>query len=71
VPATTVALEALDLVTIIVPPALPAAMAVGCVSAQTRLRNFNIFCVNPKMINLAGCIDCVCFDKVCKFHFLI
>ncbi|XP_054266633.1 polyamine-transporting ATPase 13A3-like isoform X2 [Macrosteles quadrilineatus] len=63
VPTATIVLEALDLVTIVVPPSLPAAMAVGCISAQSRLKDQNIFCVSPRMINVAGCIDCVCFDK--------
>ncbi|XP_050500411.1 polyamine-transporting ATPase 13A3-like isoform X3 [Diabrotica virgifera virgifera] len=56
-------LEALDLITITVPPALPAAMTVGRYYAQRRLQNNNIFCISPRSINVSGSIDCVCFDK--------
>ncbi|KAH1018274.1 hypothetical protein HUJ05_006079 [Dendroctonus ponderosae] len=55
--------QALDLVTIVVPPALPAAMTVGSLFAQVALRKKNIFCISPRTINVAGSINCVCFDK--------
>ncbi|KAL5289522.1 hypothetical protein ACFFRR_009558 [Megaselia abdita] len=57
------AVESLDLITIVVPPALPAAMTVGRFYAQKRLEKGNIFCVSPRSINVAGSIDLVCFDK--------
>jgi len=53
----------LDLVTIVVPPALPAAMTVGIVFAQKRLRRQSIFCISPRSINLCGAINTFCFDK--------
>lgn len=56
--------EALDLITIVVPPALPAAMTVGRFYAQKRLQENQIFCISPRIINVSGSIDCVCFDKV-------
>lgn len=56
-------LRALDIVTIAVPPALPAAMTVASVYAQKRLRRASIYCVSPHRINIAGNIDVVCFDK--------
>ncbi|XP_057652455.1 polyamine-transporting ATPase 13A3-like isoform X1 [Diorhabda carinulata] len=56
-------LEAFDLVTITVPPALPAAMTVGRYYAQIRLKKNNIFCISPRSINVSGSIDCICFDK--------
>ncbi|XP_077511904.1 polyamine-transporting ATPase 13A3-like isoform X2 [Amblyomma americanum] len=56
-------LRALDIVTIAVPPALPAAMTVATVYAQKRLRRAAIYCVSPHRINTAGSIDVVCFDK--------
>lgn len=59
-----IAIESLDLITIAVPPALPAAMAVGSFYAQKRLEKNNIFCISPRSITVAGSIDCVCFDKV-------
>ncbi|XP_014273142.1 polyamine-transporting ATPase 13A3 [Halyomorpha halys] len=58
-----ITLEALDLITIVVPPALPAAMTVGRMYAQKRLENANIFCISPRTINVSGSINCVCFDK--------
>lgn len=57
-------LEALDLITIVVPPALPAAMTVGRFYAQIRLKKKQVFCISPRTINVSGSIDCVCFDKV-------
>lgn len=57
-------MESLDLITIVVPPALPAAMTVGRFYAQKRLKTNNIFCISPRSINVAGSIDCCCFDKV-------
>ena len=53
----------MDLITIVVPPALPAAMTVGIVMAQRGLRSKGIFCIAPRSINVAGSTDCVCFDK--------
>lgn len=58
-----IALEALDLITIVVPPALPAAMTVGRLVAQRRLKNKKIYCTSPRTINVSGSIDCICFDK--------
>ncbi|KAG1696656.1 putative cation-transporting ATPase W08D2.5 [Nymphon striatum] len=55
--------RALDLITIVVPPALPAAMTVGIIYAQSRLKRQNIFCISPRSINISGAINCVCFDK--------
>lgn len=63
VPARDLILEALDLVTIVVPPALPAAMTVGRLYAQKRLQANSIYCISPRTINVSGSIDCVCFDK--------
>lgn len=59
----TITLEALDLITIVVPPALPAAMTVGRMVAQRRLEKNKIYCTSPRTINVSGSIDCICFDK--------
>lgn len=56
-------LEALDLITVVVPPALPAAMTVGYMYAQNRLGKKDIYCITPRCINVSGSVDCVCFDK--------
>uniref|UniRef100_W8BUZ9 Cation-transporting ATPase n=1 Tax=Ceratitis capitata TaxID=7213 RepID=W8BUZ9_CERCA len=61
--AVKIAVESLDLITIVVPPALPAAMSVGRFYAQKRLEKQNIYCISPRSINVAGSIDCCCFDK--------
>ncbi|CAH8524645.1 unnamed protein product [Schistosoma rodhaini] len=55
--------RALDLVTVVVPPALPVVMTVGVVLAQRRLLSHGIFCVNPTVINVCGVINVACFDK--------
>ena len=59
-----VILRALDIITIVVPPALPAAMTVGTVYAQNRLKKAGIFCISPPRINVCGKLKCICFDKV-------
>uniref|UniRef100_A0A8C4TWA5 ATPase cation transporting 13A2 n=1 Tax=Falco tinnunculus TaxID=100819 RepID=A0A8C4TWA5_FALTI len=64
VPVGQIIIRALDLVTVIVPPALPAAMTVGTIYAQNRLKKQGIFCISPPRINLCGKIRLVCFDKV-------
>ncbi|CAN2387990.1 P5-type ATPase cation transporter [Pristimantis euphronides] len=56
-------ITALDVITIIVPPALPAAMTVGTIYAQSRLKKKGIFCISPPRINVSGKIKMVCFDK--------
>ncbi|XP_064894191.1 polyamine-transporting ATPase 13A2 isoform X4 [Columba livia] len=63
VPVGQIIIRALDLITVIVPPALPAAMTVGTIYAQNRLKKQGIFCISPPRINLCGKIRLVCFDK--------
>ncbi|CAH1772705.1 unnamed protein product [Owenia fusiformis] len=58
-----VVLRVLDLVTIVVPPALPAAMTIGIVFAQSRLKDRLVYCISPSSINVTGSINVVCFDK--------
>ena len=61
--AGAIALKSLDIITIIVPPALPAALGVGLVYAQFRLKKTGIFTTQPQRINLAGGINLALFDK--------
>lgn len=61
-------LHALDIITIAVPPALPAALTVGIVFAQRRLKSHEIYCISPRSINVCGGINAVCFDKVINRH---
>ncbi|XP_058408988.1 polyamine-transporting ATPase 13A2 isoform X3 [Diceros bicornis minor] len=63
VPLHEIVIRALDLVTVVVPPALPAAMTVCTLYAQSRLRSQGIFCIHPLRINLGGKLRLVCFDK--------
>ncbi|XP_061739900.1 polyamine-transporting ATPase 13A3 isoform X2 [Nerophis ophidion] len=63
VPTKTIIIESLDIITITVPPALPAAMTAGIVYAQRRLKRIGIFCISPQRINICGQINLVCFDK--------
>lgn len=53
----------IDVITIAVPPALPAALSAGLVYAQNRLKKDNIFCISPRSINICGSINTVVFDK--------
>ena len=43
-----------DIITICVPPALPAAMTAGIILAQKRLQLRNIYCISPRSINGSG-----------------
>ncbi|XP_060056839.1 polyamine-transporting ATPase 13A2 isoform X1 [Erinaceus europaeus] len=63
VPVKEIVIRALDLVTVVVPPALPAAMTVCTLYAQSRLRGQGVFCIHPLRINLGGKLRLVCFDK--------
>ncbi|CAJ0962104.1 unnamed protein product, partial [Mesorhabditis belari] len=56
-------IRSLDLVTCVVPPALPAAMSVGIINANGRLRKKDIYCISPSVINTCGMINACCFDK--------
>ncbi|KAF7273847.1 hypothetical protein GWI33_013460, partial [Rhynchophorus ferrugineus] len=59
----TIIIRTLDIITIVVPPALPAAMTVGTVYSQSRLKKQKIFCISPPRINMCGKIKLACFDK--------
>ncbi|KAJ1673981.1 hypothetical protein EV182_004203, partial [Spiromyces aspiralis] len=59
----TIILRALDLITVVVPPALPATMSVGVSFALARLRKKMIFCISPTRINVSGKLNAICFDK--------
>ncbi|CAG0885909.1 unnamed protein product [Cyprideis torosa] len=61
--AEMIILRTLDIITIVVPPALPAAMTVGTVYAQARLKKKGIFCISPPRINISGRTKLFCFDK--------
>ncbi|KHN95426.1 uncharacterized protein MAM_06703 [Metarhizium album ARSEF 1941] len=58
-----VIVRALDLITIVVPPALPATLTIGTNFALSRLKKKQIFCISPQRVNVGGKIDIMCFDK--------
>lgn len=59
----TIMLRALDLITIVVPPALPATLTIGTTFAIERLRKSQIFCISPNRVNIGGKVNVICFDK--------
>ena len=66
-PVPVIIKRTIDVITIAVPPALPAALSAGLVYAQNRLKKDNIFCISPRSINICGSINTVVFDKVRSF----
>lgn len=56
-------LRALDIITIVVPPALPATLTIGTNISLARLRHKLIFCISPNRVNVGGKLDIICFDK--------
>ena len=48
---------------IAIPPALPTAMSSGVAFAIARLKIKQIFCIEPKRLNLAGHTNWIVFDK--------
>ena len=51
------------MITITVPPALPAAMTAGTTFAISRLKKRKIFCISPPRVNVSGRINMMVFDK--------
>ncbi|KAH7816798.1 putative P-type ATPase (P-ATPase) Superfamily Protein [Monocercomonoides exilis] len=62
-PFKDIILRAGDLVTIAVPPTLPAVMSAGSAYALARLKKKKIFCISPQRVNVAGKVKVMCFDK--------
>ena len=44
----------LDLITIVVPPALPATLSIGITFALARLKEKQIFCISPQRYGSQG-----------------
>lgn len=55
--------RALDVITLIVSPIIPAAMSVGTTWAIRRLREKKVFCISPNHVNVGGKVSLACFDK--------
>lgn len=62
-PKKLMLLRALDIITIVVPPALPATLTIGTTFAVNRLKKLQIFCIAPTRVNIGGKLDVLCFDK--------
>jgi len=56
-------LACLNLITVMVPPGLPAALFIGTYVALYRLKERGIYCISPTRINMSGKISVFCFDK--------
>ena len=59
----TIIIRALDLITVVVPPALPATLSIGTSFAIGRLRKLGIYCISPSRVNIGGKVNVCCFDK--------
>lgn len=64
-----VVFHSFDIITICVPPALPAAMTAGIILAQKRLQLRNIFCISPRSINVSGSL--IAFIRSCLFTLIL
>ncbi|XP_063298850.1 probable cation-transporting ATPase 13A5 [Pelobates fuscus] len=62
-PVHEVVMMSLLMVTASMNAALPAALTLGLLYAQTRLKKKGIFCISPQRINVAGQLNLACFDK--------
>ncbi|KAJ1023230.1 hypothetical protein NDA16_003383 [Ustilago loliicola] len=58
-----IALRSLDVLTIAVPPALPATLSICVTFSIARLKRGQIFCLSPQRINVAGMVNMFVFDK--------
>lgn len=58
-----IVLRALDIITVVVPPALPATLTIGTNFSLQRLREKEIYCITPSRVNVAGRVNLVAFDK--------
>lgn len=63
IPTLHIMFRSLDLITVAVPPALPAAMTVGTAFAISRLLRNGIYCLVPPRVNVAGKVSTFVFDK--------
>ncbi|KAM9316057.1 putative cation-transporting ATPase 13A4 [Gastrophryne carolinensis] len=63
VSAWRIIVECLVLLTSAICPIIPAALTVGILYGQSRLKKKNIFCISPARINMCGQLNLFCFDK--------
>lgn len=53
----------MNLLTIVVPAALPLALSIGISVSFNRLQGKGVYCINPGRILSLGRVDTLCFDK--------
>lgn len=58
-----IVLKFLDLLTIVVPPALPTCLTIGISIASKKLTKYGIRCIDRNRINIAGYVNLISFDK--------
>ncbi|XP_075056986.1 putative cation-transporting ATPase 13A4 [Mixophyes fleayi] len=63
VSAWRIIMESLVLLTSAICPIIPAALTVGILYAQSRLKKKSVFCISPDRINMCGQLNLFCFDK--------
>jgi len=63
VPISIMITRALDLITVVVPPALPATMSIGTSFAISQLKKKSIYCISPNRVIVGGKLNLICFDK--------
>jgi magnesium-transporting ATPase (P-type) len=60
---TKILQRSLDLITVTVPPALPACLGIGISYAISRLKEKGISCIARERVSMAGRVNMICFDK--------
>ena len=56
-------MRAFDIITIVVPLALPATLIIGVNFSLNRLKKKGIFCIVPTRVNVGRKVDLMCYDK--------
>lgn len=62
-PIVDIIMKSLDLICIVIPPALPGALTASLIYAQARLKKEKIYCISLNAINVCGSVNTFVFDK--------
>lgn len=63
VPTHIIIKRSLDIITVVIPPALTSTISIGTAFALKRLYKKKVFCICPSKINVSSNVDIICFDK--------
>lgn len=63
VPRSEIIKRSLDIITVVIPPALTSTIAIGTAFSLKRLHKKKVFCICPSKINVSSNVDLICFDK--------